>query len=775
MNLLQVLGHLVLEVGDRTVKGSPGSFVLIPRGTAHTLSLAGTQSAKVLIIFSPAAIQGLFEEIAGETDLDTIVAARTGRHGPSGPKVIKSGGCARAGFPQPNSRLGISPNGGNSLPVTRLEIINRGPFSDGESFGDVGPYDLVEGNAHFAVDPLNDRNRAITDLELAPRDSSGKVRFSAHFAMLQPHAHDKGSGRILFDVVNRGGKTALSLNDVARSTDPLAPLESGNGFLMRHGYTVVWCGWQADVPATPGLIGLQAPEATGPGGPLTGKILCQFQSNETTQVFLLADRQHVPHPPVDVDEPSAVLTVRDHPNSPTQTISRESWHFVRVEDEQVEPEPSHVYMPAGFEPGRIYQLVYNTRGSTIVGLGFAAVRDIVSFLKHAPAAEGNPCAGAIEYAYAMGRSQSGRFLRQMIHLGLNEDEEDRMALDGIIPHVAGGMRGEFNLRFGQPSKDVCYIIPELFPFTDTEQVDPVTRSRGSLLARMEERGQVPKIMFTNTSAEYWRGDAALIHTNLENMSDATESPSVRRYHFAGTQHGVGEFPPIEVRPTDGIRGQLPFNSVDYSPLLRAALLNMDRWVSTGEAPPPSRHPRLADGTAVESASLLEKFARLPGVRVPPQTTRPIRLDYGPELSLGRTVKLPATEGEEFPALVSDIDENFNERAGIRLPDLTVPVATYTGWNLRNPSIGNPDLFIGITGGLAGWTLPLPGTPADQASSGDPRPSIEELYTSREGYLQKVQEAAHSLVDEGYMLEEDLDVVVERAGLRFDYFLGNTGD
>ncbi|PKB82168.1 MAG: hypothetical protein BZY88_05220, partial [SAR202 cluster bacterium Io17-Chloro-G9] len=401
------------------------------------------------------------------------------------------------------------------MPVTRLEITNRGPFADGETFGDVGSYDLVEGNAHFAVDPLNGRNLAITDLELAPRDPGGKVRFSAHFSMLQPHVPDKGSGRMLFDVVNRGRKTALSLNDAPRTTDPTAPLEAGNGFLMRHGYTVVWGGWQADVPASPGLIGLQAPDAIGPGGPLTGRILCQFQSNETTPVFLLADRQHVPHPPVDVDDPSAVLTVRDHPNSPPQNVSRDSWSFVRVEDEQVEPEPSHVYMPAGFEPGRIYQLVYNTKGSSIVGLGFAAVRDIVSFLKYAPAGEGNPCAGAIEYAYAMGRSQSGRFLRQMIYLGLNDDEEDRMALDGIIPHVAGGMMGEFNLRFGQPSKDVCYIIPELFPFTDTRQVDPVTQDSGALLARMEERGQVPKIMFTNTSAEYWRGDAALIHTDLE--------------------------------------------------------------------------------------------------------------------------------------------------------------------------------------------------------------------------------------------------------------------
>ena len=390
----------------------------------------------------------------------------------------------------------------------------------------------------------------------------------------------------------------------------------------------------------------------------------------------------------------------------------------------------------------------------------------MSFLKHSTNSGGNPCSGPIEYAYAFGRSQSGRFLRQLIHLGLNEDEEERVALDGI------GMRGEFNLRFGQPSKDVCYIVPELFPFTDTEQVDPVTGERGSLLARMEKRGKVPKIMFTNTSAEYWRGDAALIHTDLETMRDAPESPSVRRYHFAGSQHGAGEFPPLEVRTNDGIRGQLPFNSVDYTPLLRTTLQNLDRWVSTGEPPPASRHPRLSDGTAVESASLMDRFANLPGVRVPPQTTRAVRLDYGPEAYLSRTTKLPADVGEEYPALVSDIDESYNEHSGIRLPDLTVPVATYTGWNLRDSSIGNPDLFIGITGGLAGWTLGLPATAADRASSGDPRLSIAERYSSKEEFLRQVEVAARALIEERYMLEDDLERVVERAGSKFDYFLGN---
>ncbi len=662
------------------------------------------------------------------------------------------------------------------MAITELEITNRSNFASGETFGDVGAYELLEGTAHFAVDPQNARNQGITDLDLAPRNPNGKVAFSADFAMLQPVNADRGNRRILFDVVNRGRKTALSMNSVPSAADPTAPLEAGNGYLMRRGYTVVWGGWQADVPPTPGLIGLRGPEAIAPqGGPLTGKILCQFQCNEPTQVFLLADRQHLPNPAADVDEAEATLTVRDFPNSAATPVDRGQWSFVRVEDEEVEPQPSHIYMPSGFEPGKIYQLVYTTRGSRIVGLGMAAMRDVVSFLKYAPASAGNPCAGAIDYAYAMGRSQSGRFLRQYLHLGINEDEEDRMALDGVIPHVAGGMRGEFNLRFGQPSKDVCYIIPEMFPFTDTPQTDPLTGAQGSLLDALEERGKVPKIMFTNTSAEYWRGDAALIHTNLETLSDAAESPSVRRYHFAGCQHGSGEFPPLEVRTNDGIRGQLPFNSVDYAPLLRAALDNLDRWVSTGEEPPASRHPSLNEGTAVESYTLLERFAELPGVRVPPQATRAIRLDYGPESHLGRTTTLPAIEGEEFPALVADLDDSFNELGGIRLPDISVPVATYTGWNLRDESIGNPNLFIGITGGLAGWTLPLPATEADRASSEDPRTSIASRYSDREDYLRQVTQAAQDLVDEGYMLAEDVEEVADLAGRKYDYFLGEGAD
>ena len=653
------------------------------------------------------------------------------------------------------------------IAVTSLEISRRTPFHGGVSFGDVGAYELLEGTAHFAIDPLSDVNTPITDLEHAPRDPEGNVRFSSDFALLRPADPNKGNGSLLLDVVNRGNKTILkNFNSSDPNLQPHEQMQPGNGFLMRHGYTLVWCGWQPDLPDTPGLVGMwTAPEALGPDGQsLSGNILGWYQVDAPTDTLPLSHSNHTTHAPVDPEEQAAALYVSDHPNDAPVLIDRGNWSFVR--DSTPGSDEWLLTLSSGFQPGRIYQLVYRSAGSVIVGLGMAAVRDIASYLKYSDLSD-NPMAGAIDHAYAFGRSQCGRFLRQYVHLGLNEDEAGRMALDGIIAHVAGAMRGEFNLRFGQPSKDICFICPELLPFTDTPQIDQVTGQTASMLAQMEERGSVPKIMFINTSSEYWRGDAALIHTNLENMSDAPEHESVRRYHFAGTQHGSGEFPPLERRAGDGVRGQLPFNAIDYNPLLRASLISLHRWVSTGEPSPPSKHPSLDAGTAVETSDLAPRFAALPGVQPIARPTHAMRLDYGAESDLGRTTTLPPDLGLGFPALVSDLDAAYNEIAGIRLPDLQVPLATYTGWNLRHPDNGNPDLIMGVSGGLSGWTLPFAATQTERQSAGDPRASIEERYASRDEYLQLVQGAALNLVEKRYLLEEDVPEILDKATDRYD--------
>jgi hypothetical protein len=647
------------------------------------------------------------------------------------------------------------------MAVTALEIKTCIPFAQGAAFGDVGPYQLLEGTVHCAVDPNHPSNAGITDLKLALRDAQGLVRYSADIRLLQPVAPQRGNQRLLLDIVNRGNPTVLTnFNSAVGRQDP------GNGFLMRQGYTVVWCGWQDDVPEVPGLIRIQVPEAVDSDGqPIVGKIAMTFQPDAPMQVQLLSDRLHRPHPVRDVNDLDATLTVQDHEDAPPHTIPRQQWSFARLEDGRVVPDATQVYMASGFLPGKVYQVIYTTAGAPVIGLGLLAARDVVSCLRYGSAQEGNPCAGQIQYAYSFGRSQSGRFLRHFLYLGLNQDEQNRIVCDGLIPLVAGGGRGEFNQRFGQPSNSNKYSVKNLFPFHDTTQTDPETGRTDGLLARLVARGKLPKIFFINTSAEYWGGHAALIHTDLDGKCDLAPSETVRIYHFAGTQHGPGNLLLTDTGTADDSRGQHRPNAVDYRPLLRAALVHLDRWVTTGQTPPPSCHPRIDDGTAVLPAHTAATFQALPKVHFPAHLRFIARLDFGTGVEEGITTILPPKVGKPYANLVAAIDEDGNERAGIRLPDLSVPVATYTGWNVRHASIGGP----GQTLSLLGSTLPFPATQAERQASGDPRLSIEERYASKDDYLRRVQQAAEVLVQQQYMLAEDVPTVMDQAAQRYDLF------
>jgi hypothetical protein len=651
------------------------------------------------------------------------------------------------------------------MAVTALEIKARSPFAQGVAFGDVGPYEQLDGTVHVAVDPEAPSNAVIADLKLAPRDAHGLVRCAADVRILKPVAFDRGNRRLLLDVVNRGNPTALTnFNSAVGRMDP------GNGFLMRQGYTVVWCGWQDDVPTTPGLIRIQVPGAVDAAGqPISGKIAVTFQPDAHVQVQLLSDRLHRPHPAKDLHDPDAVLTVQDHEDAPPQTIPRQQWSFARLDGDRVVPDPNHLYLASGFLPGKVYQVVYTTVGAPVIGLGLLAIRDAVAFLRYGSAGEGNPCAGHVQYAYAFGRSQSGRFLRHFLYLGLNQDERDRTVFDGLIPLVAGAGRGEFNQRFGQPSNANKYSAKNLFPFHDTIQTDPETGRTDGLLARLAARGKLPKVFFINTSAEYWAGHAALIHTDLDGKRDLAPAETVRIYHFAGTQHGPGNLLLTDAGTADEARGQYRPNAVDYRPLLRAALVNLDRWVSQGQAPPPSLHPRLDDGTAVPPERTAPTFQAIPGVQFPAHLRFIARLDFGSGIEEGVATLLPPKVGSPYPALVSAVDDDGNEVAGVRLPDLTVPLATYTGWNLRHPDIGGP----GQTLSLLGSTMPFPATLAERKATGDPRRSIEERYASKGDYLRRVQQAAEALVAQRYLLAEDLPTVAEQASQRYDLFRGGT--
>jgi hypothetical protein len=649
--------------------------------------------------------------------------------------------------------------------VVSLEVKTRQALAAGRVFGSVGRYLQLDGTANFAVDPAHPLNRVITDIDLGPRDGDGHVGFSADIRILTPEDPRLGNHRLLFDVPNRGNRLALAtFNRVPRPINPGAPADAGDGFLMRHGYTVVWCGWQHDVPAVDGLMRVKVPEARRHGGPVSGKILVSFQPNAPSQVQLLSDRAHRPYASSDLDDPGAILLVREGDDAPPRMVPRQEWSFARLDAGLVVPDADHVYLAAGFAPGKVYHVIYATTGAPVIGLGLLAARDMVAFLRHGRAEDGNPCAGHVRHAYAFGASQSGRYLRQFLYLGLNEDEEERIVFDGVVAHIAGGKRGgDFNQRFGQPSASLHPTMSNAFPFNDTASTDPVTGRSDGLLERLAARRRVPKIFFTNSSTEYWRGDASLIHTDAEGTRDVPPGGSLRLYHFAGTQHSAGTLPLSDTNPVDGARGQQPLNSVDYNPLLRALLVRLDRWASGGEDPPPSRYPRLADGTAVMPKRLRDVFTAIPGVGFPAHPPQVIRLDFGPDAASGVATTMPPREGKPFPHFVPAVDRDGNEVSGIRLPDLTVPLATYTGWNLRHPQMAAPDRLMS----LMGSTIPFPATPEESAATGDPRRSIVERYPTRESYLEQVRQQARRLIDEGFLLADDLELVVGQAARRFE--------
>ncbi len=645
------------------------------------------------------------------------------------------------------------------MAVTRLEVHSIRPFAGGAVFGETGPYRQIDGIVHLAVDPNHPANEVITDIKLAPRDAAGRAHCSADFTILQPEDTSRGSHRIVFDVVNRGNPTILTnLNSAGQR------LGAGNGFLMRHGYTVAWCGWQYDVPPNaPGLVKVYVPEALNPdGSSISGRIAIGFQPHAVTHTHTLADRLHKPHPAADINEPDATLVVREYQDGPAEVIPRGQWSFARLDGEEVVADSRSVYLASGFQPGMVYEVTYTTSGADVVGMGMLAPRDLVSFLRYGSAEAGNPCAGDIEHAFTFGRSQSGGFLRRFLYCGLTQDEENRPVFEGLIPLVAGSGRGEMNQRFGQPSTPARPSAGRSFPFHDTLQTDPDSGRTDGLLARLDAADKTPRVLLTNTSAEYWSGHASLIHTTIDGAADLAPSENVRIYHYSGTQHGPGQLNLFDVDVREGPRGQQLDNSVDYRPLLRAALKNVERWAIDGVEPPASRHPRLDDGTAVPAPDLEATFRSIPGVNFPGVLKHVHRADFGPEAHNGLVQPAPSSN-EPYPNFVPAVDADGNEVTGIRLPDLTVPLATYAGWNLRHPDSGAPGQIMPQIGS----TIPFPATREDREATGDPRLSIEERYPSREEFLDQVRQAAQALVDTRYMLPEDLDTVAEQASQRYD--------
>ena len=650
-----------------------------------------------------------------------------------------------------------------SAEVVRIEVQSRSDLVGGRAFGAAGSFEKIAGKIFLAVDPSLPANRIVADLDKAPRNAAGKVEFATDFFLIKPKDIARGNGAVLYEVSNRGGKGMLGFfNHATGSADPKTPSDMGDGFLMRQGYTLLWVGWQFDVPERPGLVRVYAPVASDNGRPIRGLVRSDFVVTEKETDHSLADRNHIAYVVADPSSPDNVLTVRDSIEGPRRIVPRDQWSFARSEGSSQVVDATRVSLKTKFEPNKIYEVVYTAENPPVVGLGPAAIRDVVSMLKYKSADALSIPAGAITRATAFGISQSGRFLRTYLYYGFNRSEDNRKVFDGVIAQVAGAGRGSFNHRFAQPSRDghpyINFFYPtDIFPFTDAAEKDPDTGVTDGLLTHAGAPEFLPKIFYTNSEYEYWGRAASLIHTTIDGAADAPLMDNVRIYLLTAGQHGPSAFPPAQTI------GQQRNNPLDYRWAMKALLVAMDRWTGSGTAPPPSQYPHVGDSTLVRPDRL--KFPKVPGVTTTAAVHRAYHADYGPKfVAEGIVTVEPPRIGTAFPVLVPQVDADGNGVAGIRMPEVTVPLATYTGWNLFNDRSGPTDVLSSMQGSY----IPLPRTAADRKRASDPRPSIEERYRDKDQYLGLVSKAAQALVDQRFLLAEDAAIVVTNAGRHWDY-------
>jgi hypothetical protein len=614
-----------------------------------------------------------------------------------------------------------------SAEVTRVSISSQARVANGQAFGAAGPYEKLIGTIELALDPADPHNAGIADLDLAPRRADGRVHFSADLYVLRPVDQSKGNGTLLFEISNRGGKGLLSrFNRAPRLSDPAQPADFGDGFLMREGYTLVWVGWEFDVASG---LHVDAPRARLPDG---GSVTVRFTVDATTNDTQLRDAPR--YPPLRLNDPDATLTVRDRFWDRPVPLPRKRWHFTGGTMRRIA-------LAGGFEPGRIYEVTYTASGARVAGVGLAAIRDAASAFLHR---SDLPVRGT--RALVFGISQSGRFLRQFLHDGFNVDERNRRVFDAGWAHVAGAAQGSFNERFAMPTSLSAFVGTRPPFMIGGEPRDFRLKAEASAKAEAtRSKIQPPKIFYTNTSVEYWGNGraAALTHTTEDGKSDAVLPEHVRIYLFSGTQHGEAPFPP----PTT--TGQQPSNPTPQAAVMRALLRSLHQWVRDRVPPPESRYPRLGDGSLTPVSRL--RFPPIPAVPDPRTITGP---------ALGT----PGGSVQMLPFLVPQVDVDGNEIAGIRVPEVSVPLSTTTGWNFRSAAVGNPgDIYSLLGSAIAFWP-----TKAEREAHNDPRQSIEERYPSREIYLRRIREDALELVRGRYLLDEDLDDVLTRAAAYWDF-------
>jgi hypothetical protein len=640
----------------------------------------------------------------------------------------------------------------------------QSPAFDGTAFGQVGQYEKLVGRAFGELDPDSPLNTVITDIGLAPRNTRGRVEYTTDFYILKPLDPARGNKVLLFDVTNRGNKiTYLPLNFPFRAPPEFPPINDpctaqgvGTGYLMRQGYTIVWTGWDVTAPAGNDRLTVTVPVASEDGRPIVGPALEEIMAdNVQTAVPGQAVYSYpLTYPAASLDTSQARLTVREYRGDEPRLIPTTEWHYLDASTIGLLPQNERP-----FESGKIYQFVYPATDPIVAGIGFAAVRDCVSFVRHAQADEHgspNPLAGTLEWSIATGLSQSGRFHRPFLYMGCNQDEDGRRVFDGMLPYINGAGGGFFNYRFAQPNRTAfqrwSHVYPEqVFPFAYSTLSDPLTGKTDSVLARAKASGTSPKIMEVNDSNSYWFKSASLAITTPDGSADQADPPHVRFYLLSSIAHGVAS----------GRGGcQQLQNPISPGPALRALLAALTEWVTVDIEPPASQVPRLADGTLVPPLPQSSVgFPQIPGVAYTGVASVRELYDYGPEFDRGIISTLPPREtGRAYPPLVPKVTPDGIDAAGIQLPDIAVPVGTYTGWNLLANTLKDECSAMGSF-------IPFATTKAQRLASGDPRLSLEERYGTQRRYVQTVTAAARRLVAQGLLLEEDATAYIEAAEQR----------
>ena len=639
--------------------------------------------------------------------------------------------------------------------ITRIVIsATQSPTFGGMAFGGVGPYEKLRGVVYGEVDPLDPRNAVIADIALAPRNASGKVAYSADVLILRPVDPSKANGRVFYEINNRGSMNALAMmNDaVTGGNDPTAAADAGNGFLMQQGYTLVLSGWDVTAAAGAGRLTMTVPVAlNADGSPIVGLSLEEFViDNTTTATGALT------YPAADLDKSHATLTVRNHYSDTPVAVPQSGWEYVN--------NSSIHLLPAGsfFANGSLYEFVYPATNPMVAGLSFAGIRDLAAFFRSATTDDSgtpNPLATRVEKIYSFCFSQPCRLMRDFVRLGFNQDEQGRQAFDGVLNWVGGASSGSFNYRFAQPFRTHRQHIgrwyPEaIFPFADVAVQDPITGRADGLLRQCDASGTCPRLFEVNSANEYWAKTGSLLHTDPLGTVDLPTHPNVRQYFLSGLPHNGGVPSPT----TPGICAQ-PRNPLVSNRTLRALLVQLDGWVSGGIEPPPSLVPRKDQNTLVPPLPQSGMgFPNIPGVTYTGLTHMGDLFNFGPNFEFGGIWSLvpPVLRGTPYSIQVPKTDADGNDIAGLRMVEVAVPTATYTGWNTR-AGPASPD---GCD--ASGMMISFAKTQAARLAAGDPRLSIEERYPTHAQYVDAVQRAAGSLRGRGFLLDDDVTRYVAEA-------------